>query len=56
MKINKHGCIVGIILSMLFLPEIGTFIYSVSSKWTNTLIPEGFTFNWYLEIFKMIFF
>ncbi|MGL6168420.1 MAG: ABC transporter permease [Fusobacteriaceae bacterium] len=52
MKNRVHNYIVGLILSILFLPILGTFIYSISTKWTNTLLPTNLTLKWYLEIFQ----
>ncbi|MGL5798231.1 MAG: ABC transporter permease [Cetobacterium sp.] len=52
MKNKIHGCIVTTLLSMLLLPILGTFIYSLSTKWTNTILPQGFTLRWYYEIFQ----
>ncbi|MGL5545363.1 MAG: ABC transporter permease [Cetobacterium sp.] len=52
MKLKIHEIIVNFILLILFLPILGTGIYSISTKWTNTILPQGLTFRWYLEIFK----
>ncbi|MGL6064619.1 MAG: ABC transporter permease [Fusobacteriaceae bacterium] len=49
---NLHKFLISIILFVLFLPVIGTFLYSISSKWTNTILPTGLTIKWYVEIFK----
>lgn len=55
MKNKKHEIIIGTILILLFLPIIGTFFYSISTKWGGTILPEGFTVSWYLEVFKSYF-
>lgn len=52
MKKNIHSYIVSSILFILFLPILGTLVYSLSTKWTNTLLPQGITIKWYLDIFK----
>ncbi|MDX8336622.1 MULTISPECIES: ABC transporter permease [Cetobacterium] len=52
MKNKVHMWIVTAILTTLFLPILGTLVYSLSTKWTNTLLPQGLTLKWYLEIFK----
>lgn len=52
MRDKIHKWIVTSILTTLCLPIFGTFLYSISSKWTNTLLPQGITLKWYLEIFK----
>ena len=52
MKNKIHIWIVTTILTTLFLPILGTLVYSLSTKWTNTLLPQGLTLKWYLEIFQ----
>ena len=52
MKNKIHTWIVTSILITLFLPILGTFLYSLSTKWTNTLLPQSLTLKWYLEIFQ----
>ena len=36
----------------LFLPTILLFIGSFGESWTNTLLPSGFTFKWYDELWQ----
>ncbi|MEG2787052.1 MAG: ABC transporter permease subunit [Romboutsia sp.] len=43
---------VSIILTILFLPILLTFIYSIATNWHSTVIPEGITFKWYSELFN----
>lgn len=44
---KKHYVITGIILFILSIPVIGTMIYSLSSNWGATILPEGFTIKWF---------
>ncbi|GAB4374967.1 MAG: ABC transporter permease subunit [Spirochaetales bacterium] len=37
-------------LVYLLLPMALLFFGSFGEKWTNTLLPQGFTFRWYLEV------
>lgn len=55
MNNRKHQIIIGLIVFMLFLPVAGTFFYSLSTKWSGTIIPEGLTIKWYFEIMKSPF-
>lgn len=41
-----------IILLYLFIPLLATFIYSISTKWQATILPEGLTLKWYILLFK----
>ncbi|MGL5368537.1 MAG: ABC transporter permease, partial [Cetobacterium somerae] len=52
MKNKIHIWVVITILTTLFLPILGTLLYSLSTKWTNTLLPQSLTLKWYLEIFQ----
>ncbi|MCA1054390.1 ABC transporter permease subunit [Rossellomorea aquimaris] len=36
----------------LIVPLLATFLYSVSTKWNQTILPEGITFKWYTELFN----
>ncbi|WP_078556593.1 ABC transporter permease [Bacillus alkalicellulosilyticus] len=35
----------------LFVPLLGTTIYSFSTTWNQTVLPEGLTFKWYSQLF-----
>lgn len=36
----------------LLVPLAATLLYSISTKWNRTILPEGITFQWYTELFK----
>lgn len=40
------------IILFLFIPLLGTFLFSIATKWQTTILPEGFTFKWYGVIFR----
>ncbi|WP_433744060.1 ABC transporter permease [Falsibacillus pallidus] len=42
----------GIVFLYLLLPLAATFLYSVSTKWNKTVLPEGITFQWYSKLFS----
>lgn len=54
MKSSKHQLIprLVIILILLYLvtPIIATGIYSFSTSWVNTVLPEGLTMRWYGQL------
>lgn len=46
-----YMAIIGIILYLL-VPLAGTFLYSISSGWTTTILPTSLTLNWFIELFQ----
>lgn len=38
------------IVGIMLIPIIATFIYSLSSRWGATILPDGFTFDWYAKL------
>lgn len=40
------------LLIYLFIPLIATLAYSFASKWQATILPDGFTFSWYSQLFS----
>lgn len=43
--------VITLFLIYLFMPVVATFLYSFSTAWVNTLLPEGLTLKWYKEMF-----
>lgn len=44
--------IVSIMIAYLFLPFLITGLYSLATKWSTTVFPEGYTFSYYLDMFR----
>lgn len=36
----------------LVIPLIGTFTYSFATGWTSSILPEGLTMDWYIQLFQ----
>ena len=53
MKENKgwHGSIAALVMLYLFIPLLATFLYSIATDWYRTILPEGYTLDWYKELF-----
>ncbi|MGG4495175.1 ABC transporter permease [Brevibacillus reuszeri] len=53
MKPNKvfHASLITIVMIYLFIPLVATFLYSISTDWYRTILPEGYTLSWYKELF-----
>lgn len=49
-KVLKHLAIWGVVL-YLIIPLLGTVLYSFSTGWTFSILPEGLTIDWYRELF-----
>ncbi len=46
-----HQVIVYSIIGVMLLPIIATLLYSISSKWGATVLPDGFSLKWYTQLF-----
>ncbi|TDK60868.1 ABC transporter permease subunit [Bacillus salipaludis] len=46
-----HYITITIVLLYLLVPLLGTFLYSFATSWHKTILPEGLTFKWYLDLF-----
>ncbi|MGG4033882.1 ABC transporter permease [Paenibacillus cisolokensis] len=46
-----HTFVVFILFAYLFLPVMATFLFSISTEWQNTILPEGLTLQWYAKLF-----
>jgi len=53
MKKKKSGpkFIIAVMIIYLFLPFAITALYSLATKWNTSLLPEGYTFSHYYEMF-----
>ncbi|KOO04630.1 ABC transporter permease [Vibrio nereis] len=45
-----HKGVVYTVVGIMLIPIIATFIYSLSSRWGATILPDGFTFDWYAKL------
>ncbi|MCZ2720955.1 ABC transporter permease subunit [Marinomonas sp. 15G1-11] len=46
-KLFIHKSVVYSVITLLFTPILTTFIYSLSSSWGATILPDGFSLKWY---------
>jgi ABC-type spermidine/putrescine transport system permease subunit II len=47
-----HRSVVWLLFLILLLPLLGTLIYSIASSWSATVLPSGFTFKWYVQLWS----
>lgn len=45
-----HKTVVYSIVGIMLIPILATFIYSISSRWGATILPDGFTLDWYTKL------
>ncbi|EPI8560537.1 ABC transporter permease [Vibrio fluvialis] len=45
-----HKTVVYGIVGIMLMPIIATLVYSLSSRWGATILPDGFTVDWYLKL------
>ncbi|MCG6269369.1 ABC transporter permease [Vibrio furnissii] len=45
-----HKTVVYGIVGIMLVPILATLVYSLSSRWGATILPDGFTLDWYLKL------
>ncbi|WP_172559137.1 ABC transporter permease [Vibrio fluvialis] len=45
-----HKTVVYGVVGIMLVPIIATLVYSLSSRWGATILPDGFTIDWYLKL------
>jgi putative spermidine/putrescine transport system permease protein len=41
--------LVAVFLFYMFLPIVSTYVFSIATRWDRTILPEGYTLNFYRE-------
>ncbi|MGH8434764.1 MAG: ABC transporter permease [Pseudomonas sp.] len=47
-----HRTVVYLLFLILLSPLAGTLLYSLSTSWSATILPDGLTFKWYLALWS----
>ena len=45
-----RGVVLGLFLSYMIIPLVATAIFSVSTRWDHTILPEGLTMEWWQAV------
>lgn len=45
-----HKTVVYSVVGIMLIPILATLVYSLSSSWGATILPDGFTFDWYIKL------
>lgn len=48
--------LIGFFLFYMFLPIVSTYVFSVATRWDRTILPEGYTLEFYLRAFQASYF
>lgn len=47
-----HRGVLATVLLFLVTPVLATLLYSVSTRWGATMLPDGLTLHWYLDLWQ----
>src|SRR5690606_27927932 len=47
-----HRVVVWLLFLILMLPLAATLLYSLSTSWSASILPDGLTFKWYLALWS----
>ena len=47
-----HRFIVGALIALLSIPVLATLLYSFSSHWGATILPDGLSLAWYIKLWQ----
>jgi putative spermidine/putrescine transport system permease protein len=51
-----QGLMVGFFFFYMFLPIVSTYVFSIATRWDRTILPEGFTLQFYGKAFQASYF
>lgn len=49
-NLRFHQTVVYSIVGIMLVPILATLIYSLSSSWGATILPDGFSLDWYIKL------
>lgn len=49
---SLHKALILIIMFIMVLPIVATLLYSLSTTWGATILPDGYTLNWFITLLK----
>lgn len=47
-----HRVVCGVLLVILALPLLATLLYALSREWSDTIMPQGLTLSWFIELWQ----
>ncbi|MCO7125371.1 ABC transporter permease subunit [Sporolactobacillus shoreicorticis] len=49
---NVNRLIISLFVAFMCLPILITLVYSFATEWGKSIFPSGYTFKWYLQLYK----
>ena len=47
---SLHKALILIIMFIMVLPIVATLLYSLSTTWGATILPDGYTLDWFITL------
>ncbi len=47
-----HKIVIGLVLLVLAVPILSTLLYSLATSWGATMLPNGLTLSWYVQLWQ----
>ncbi|MDY0271671.1 MAG: ABC transporter permease [Advenella sp.] len=47
-----HLLVIGVVMLTLLVPLLATFLYSISSSWGATILPDALSLKWYVQLWS----
>lgn len=47
-----HLLVIGLTMLILLVPLLATFLYSISTSWGATILPDGLSLQWYIQLWS----
>lgn len=51
-KQGLHLLVIGLLMLVLLVPLLATFLYSISTSWGATILPDGLSLKWYAQLWR----
>ncbi|NLY65372.1 MAG: ABC transporter permease [Alcaligenaceae bacterium] len=51
-KQGWHLLVIGLTMLVLLVPLLATFLYSISTSWGATILPDGLSLQWYIQLWS----
>lgn len=47
-----HLLVIGVVMLILLVPLLATFLYSISTSWGATILPDALSLKWYVQLWS----
>ena len=49
---GMHLLVIGVVMLILLVPLLATFLYSISTSWGATILPDALSLKWYVQLWS----